>query len=284
MILGHYSSYANLLLACQLFDCLTGKAESAQPVIKTEDIPRDDIISQRTSKRKLSEYSDIGVENDRVVLGRFYELSADPLRYGNGRMVKSLPGTTSLIALRTDKDPIVDCVFLSLDFEISEHMPVIMRVRRVAGVEDVHLDDVALLHSGLNVGMIDIDSVQYDSARKCIVHSGNNIRGKHMVSSNEETTIFLGDIPVLLVQRVAGEQNLALYPLRGGFFAVRPDGNEMPDIVSLGEAGFLYLSLNSPQEESRVRIPLARWMSVNEKIVFRKTISCPIRQEGISKR
>jgi hypothetical protein len=279
---NHNSPNGNQFLAQQLFDCLVGKEESTQSVIKTETMLEKIKVKNQIRKTKLSEYRDIGIEVKGIKLGRFYDpLVKDRYGYCQGpqcdRLINTFSDITSAIAFGDKNRSILGWVFLSLDFEIEDNAPITMQVRNKDQLKEFILGKVEPLASGLNIGIIDIglscfnpENNLLESKEDILVKCADSLEGKR------EVIILLQDIPILLAKVKGKNENLEFHPINGRFIIIRADGREIVDISKLEQTGYIYLFLESKQRGSILRIPIARWVKINNKVFLDKRILYPI--------
>ncbi len=281
---GHYSPNSNLLLARQLFDYLTGKAQSTLTIIHTVDLSKRPVPEKQIQKVRLSDYEDIAVEMDTVQIGRFYDQKwrGEWKRYCEGPQCKStvdtFANTASLVALKDGDTSILNRVFLSLDFDIEERMPVIARVTCNRKVKDTFLAPLMLLHPGLNMGEIDIGPAASGNDNKFIEVKSGVFDRKEDFSGPGNITILLQNTPILSARFVPGKKKLKFRVVNGSVFSIKADGNKILDVSKIGKTGLISIFFAGKQQESSVRVTLAEWFKTDENIFFERRITQPVRQ------
>jgi hypothetical protein len=281
---GHHSSNANLLLAQQLFDCLTGKTQSSLTIVRTIDLPKGPAPEMQTKKVRLSAYKDISIEMDSVEIGRFYDQRwrGKWSEYCEGPQCRSIVDTfartASLVALNDSNASIFDRVFLSLDFEIEEGMPVMARIRCGGKVKDIFLAPLALLHPGLNMGEIDIGPASFDSDNMLLEVQDSAFGREEGFSGPGDITVFLHNTPILSARLIPGKKKLKFQAVNGSILKIKADGNKILDVSTLGETGLMSIFFAGQQQESSLRVPLAQWFKTNEKVFFKRRIAQPVSQ------
>lgn len=279
---GHNSPNGNKLLAQQLFDCLTGKNESIQPVIETSTTFDNTAGENRIQKARLFEYTDIGIEVKGIKLGHFYDPTVRQWsKYCAGQecvpLVNTLSDVTSIIAFQDKTRSILDWVFLSLETDINENMPVTIRVRNINGSKDFALAKVGSLYPGLNIGIVDIGPYFFNQESNLLTVKKNILlKAARLLEDKGEIIVLLQNIPVLSAKIKGKSKNLEFHSVSGRFLTIRADGREIVDTPKLEQTGPIYLFLESKQQESVLRIPLASWIKIDNKLLFGKRILLPV--------
>lgn len=270
---NHSSPCGNRLLAQQFFDCLTNKSESTLTILKIENIDKKLIESVEVKKRKLSEYREIAIEIDNIKAGRFYNIDfsdADVCNPPSCEPVRdSLSKIVSLLAIKNDDAAIFDSVFLPLDFELEDNMPLTIGVISDEGITEYSAGEVNLLNPGLNIGILDLGNITFDRDKKIIETEENSklytpIPGR-WVNKAKNITILLKDIPILTTIVESKSKSLKFASVNDRFVIIRADGRELLDIEKLQPTGKIYLSLYPDQEEP-VKISIAQWSKMPIKV------------------
>lgn len=266
--MDHNSPLGNEAVALQMFDCLTNKPESDLPLIETTNMDRQFMPAVQADKLPLSSFTNISLEINHVPIGRFYDASiTDQQRYCHTPAcvpeVNTFSGTTSLLLIQSNGLSILDySIFVPLDFEITDGLPVVLRVGTMTGKKDYVLGRVRLLNPGVNIGTVDFLSYGYHTTvwlQTLPVLSADSLPPESTV------TILLKDTAILhgKLQKSRKENPLDLVSPR--YFIIRADGRQWLDTSSLANEGIVYLSLDRGKK-SRVSIPFAKWKKVNKRI------------------
>jgi hypothetical protein len=279
--LEHNSPNGNQLVAQQLFDCLTGRAESAPMVMRTVAISEQAAGGPRIKTQKLSEYARIGIELDGVTVGHFYDpRSGDWPRYCQGPgcelTVNALAHTASLVAFQDSNYSLLDWPFLSLDSVIGEETPVTVRFTQNGTTQDIAWGKITLLRPGLPIGAIDTGLLHYHRTKDRFSFDAGARVQRHGPLGPGKVTVLFNNISVLSGEIKANNQEFKLSPVRGSIFVIKPDGNKIVDLTTIGPASVFYLSLESEQPGSSIKIPVARWVKAEEKVIFEKPVARPI--------
>ncbi len=281
--LDHRSPNGNQFQAQILFDYLTGREISTPVVIETTAVTENPRTKEPILKGSLSEYSDIALEINHVKLGGFYDNNPeDSRRYCQGSQCESpgntLSHTASLIAFQDNKSSMLDWVFLSLDWNISDGSSVVLRLENNGQTREFSLGKVRLLRPGLNIGIIDIGALDYTGkAKKLILHK-EDLMQKNIFLDSGKITFLLQGIPVLSGNVELHRGEVSLCPVGGRVFCIRSNGREIIDESKLENTGCIYLLLESGQGPG-IRVPVAQWTKTNQKVLFGTRIEHPLQSK-----
>jgi hypothetical protein len=266
----HNSPLGNKVVALQMFDCLTNKPESNLTLIETTDIDRPFMQSVPLKKIPLSSFKNISFEIDHVPVGRFYDASIkNSHMYCQGPScipeVDTFSGTASLLLIKNDDISMLDySMFLPLDFEITDGLPIVMRIQTMNQQKDHLLGHVRLLNPGLNIGALDFLSYAHNTIwikkdSPLLTEGGPFHPGDTVTILIKGTAILRGKIPK------NKDENIMLELIHPRYFVIRADGRELIDTDTLANEGTVYLSLERGQQDT-VKIPFGRWHKVNQRI------------------
>ncbi|HTY44868.1 MAG TPA: SGNH/GDSL hydrolase family protein [Patescibacteria group bacterium] len=282
---GHNSPNGNRFVAQQLFDFLTGEAESSLAVMRTVTIAGQPAGEQEAPSLKLSEYAAIGIELNGSLVGHFYDpQSGDWSKYCQGPecrlTVNALAHASSLVTFRDTDRSILNWPFLSLDFAIDEKVPVTMRFTQAGKTRQIPLGSVTLLRPGLQIGIVDIGPLFYQRTQEVFSFCAGGDLQRYVPAGAGEVTVLIKGIPVLSGAIRADRRNFRLYPVHGDVLVIRPGGNTVIDPPQTEPEGIFYLSLQPREPGPRIRVPLARLVKAEEKVVFAKPVARPVTKAG----
>ncbi|MCM2267045.1 MAG: hypothetical protein NDI60_04640 [Elusimicrobiales bacterium] len=246
---GHNSPAGNYLVARRLFDLLTGEPPARLGALGFSDAPSQG--GTAGSGEPLSGYRSLAVELGGVPLGRFYDSARPPQDYCRPGNCRPIPGTfsgvVSLLALKDQRTPLVDAVFLPLNFKLTDLKELSLRLNGLP------IGEVRLAAKGLNFGVATVDgSLSWQGPSLLLSPAGKG----RAPGAAAPGPVMLGGQEVLRADPAQGPR-LRLTPPRP-FFTLKGDGAVLADQESLGAAGKVFLALEDASGRKNL-VHIADW-------------------------
>ena len=211
-----------------------------------------------------------------IKIGRFYEKTKTHQgreEYCEGPYCEptrdTFSKTDSLLFIKNSGPSILDGIFVPLEFELEDRMPLVTRIYSKAGYSDHRLGTVRLLNKGLNIGIADVKSVG------CLINGMVVEIGSNTILTQESNPSFTGnsvDIllaghPILSAKIKKKDECMEFSPTDEKIVIVRGDGREILDIDKLAERGIVYLAFYHEGSQA-IKIPFARWLKEKVKVNY----------------
>lgn len=287
---GHNSPNMNMLLAEQMFDLLGGRQGSSIQVIEISSLPKQKspVTGIAGRKEKLSRYDEITFEIEGIKIGRFYEQDA-PLgigwsKYCQGRecqpQIETLKGVSSLVAFPVfGAHSLADAVFIPVDYEVTEGMPVVAGVRGLRGVREYRLGELALVDSRVNIGVAGVKVKVTNDGTNAFLELEETAPAEQgpLLYRGDLVSIKVGGKTVLTgkVERQGAWPKFDRHASGGKWVFIRADGREILEVGRLPEQGLLELCLYSGGQET-LRIPFASWSKKEITVHYDGRVNRPI--------
>jgi len=273
---NHCSPCGNKAVAQQFFDLIANKPETTLTMLRVKDIDEQP-MSNSLIMKKICEYKDIAIEINNVKVGRFYNIDFSEVDICDPPyctpVKNSLEGAASLLALKSKGANITDALFVPLNFEVKENMPLLMRIKAQGRIIDYPLGNVKVLDAGLNFGIAVLPSYRFDRDNRIIEFEVEEnsifLKDSFVLKKHNNFTILLKDNPIIsgvIVKDIDGKIKLTVVDNR--FLIIRADGREMLNVEGLSPEGVAYLSLYKEGQKEPTRIPIATWFKATKKVFF----------------
>lgn len=265
---NHYSALGNQLVAQQFYSLIVAEPNTSQlTILKTGDISRDSSQPDETRRLAIASYDWIEVRTGDTRAGHFVTASPDLSRRGEGAR-NSLNGSevVSLLAIKSDKQGILDACFAPLKFGLLPKADVTLTVNNNTGKKVLHIGSVELVSKFLNIGVVEIEGIDFTDSGRLLFHGNDSVSMGEITDGFQSGEIAVAGRTILEV-RVDGK-SLEILPKRGTYLQLRAGAGDYLDIHSLGLSGtfdFVFRKSNG----ATVRSPVARW----EKVAYPRPVA-----------
>lgn len=254
---GHNSGLGNVLVARQYLAALSGATQAELTVLVSTDpeIPRR---WPKSTRHDLSSFDRIEVRVGDQPLGYFFSPYYQPV-------YADLQGSDvdSLLAVKNPSTSLVDAFFVPLQFYLHDRMEVTLKVRTARGEEDYDLGRVRLIDPRVNVGVVDIQGIEYRRRRRGnkLYFIGNDALPWRRIQGATRVALNVGDKEILKgyspLDRVTFEIKHEEFG-KDGFYELRAAAHHFVDVDTLPESGHYDLYLQHA-EDGEIRVPIGRW-------------------------
>ena len=288
----HFSAWGNALVAQQFYQQLFDSNPAKITFLTTRDVQANVKKStHNASKPALSSYDQIDVLLDDIPIGYFVIVSRNFAEKGVGSPdYLRTTEIVSFLGIKNGDDSVVDACFVPLNFEV--HSGDELSIERSDSKEAGRylLGRVRLVDERLNIGMVDVDGVQFAELAELHFDGNESVPVEPLTEKETKYTISLNNNPILKVLPQE-KKRVKLKSIMEKLRRIRVGTANYVDVDTLQPTGTFYLSLRHP-EQGLIKTPVASWtksfldsptkeravqkvlsMSDNHKVVMREQIS-----------
>lgn len=259
---GHFSAFANHVIAQQFFAALVPGSERVVPLLVSrspDPLPAGDPLPLA---RKLSEYSVMAVEIEGREIGWFATAAPHFSRRGNGsRAGVHQTNVKSFVAITQPGESLMDAAYVQIRHPLSASSELRLRVGSGADAPVHSLGSIAPTHPNLQIGRIELSALHFAMKEELVLTSDAPAPFRRDVP----LTLLVDDEPVLESSGAADDGRVVFRPVGGWVRQITTAKVPSLDVEKLPQRGVYTLRLEHP-EDGPSRLPLAIWSKVRVEL------------------